>query len=64
MRGCSRRTYGHFSGELLNLALSNHIDETAPVDDFILGTTLHGVGHTIADTKVCLTPDASWAIST
>ena len=47
------------SGEVLGIAVAGPVDDTAPIDDYILGTTLHGTGHTVGETKVCLTPDPS-----
>ena len=34
----------------------------APVDDVILGTTIHGTGHTVGQKSVVLVPDANFAV--
>jgi len=48
-------------GELLELGVGGPIDDVAPIDDVILGTVIHGTGHTVGQTKASLTPDPSFA---
>jgi len=48
-------------GELLGMGVGGPIDNVAPIDDVILGTTIHGTGHTVGQTKATLTPNPTFA---
>ncbi len=59
------RVAGHFalpnvslriSGRLLDAALGGPVEETAPVEDVILDTTIYGTGHTRGQATVELVP--------
>jgi hypothetical protein len=47
---------GHIGIEILEamLASEKDVDETAPIDDCILGTSIHGEGRTVGQTHVAL----------
>ena len=45
---------GRINAEILDMAIADKIDETAPIDDCILGTTIHGEGRTQGQTHIAL----------
>ncbi len=53
--------HAQLGGELLGTGVGGPIDEFAPIDDVILGTVIHGTGHTVGQTKAVLTPNPSFA---
>ena len=61
-RGSQRFSLPNFhaqlGGELLGMAVGGPIDDVAPIDDVILGTVIHGTGHTVGQTKALLTPES------
>jgi hypothetical protein len=50
------------SAELVAAGIAGPVDDTAPVRDVILGTTIHGTGHTTGQNSVKLVPDSSLAV--
>ncbi len=50
------------SGAVLGLGTGGPVDEVAPIDDVIIGTTIHGSGRTIAHTHVSLTENSNFAM--
>ena len=53
--------HAQLGGELLGMGVGGPIDDVAPVDDVILGTVIHGTGHTVGQTKASLTPNPAFA---
>ena len=51
----------HIGKELIDLGVGGPVDETAPIDDFILGTTVHGTGRTVGQTRAELNVDPNTA---
>jgi hypothetical protein len=51
-----RNFYGNVSVGLLNAAMGRDVDDTAPVRDNILGTSIHGTGRTTGKVTVELVP--------
>ncbi len=51
----------HIGKELVDLGVGGPIDDTAPIDDVILGTTVHGTGRTIGETHAVLNTDPATA---
>jgi hypothetical protein len=47
--------------ELIDLGVGGPVDETAPIDDVILGTTVHGMGRTVGQTHAELNVDPNTA---
>ena len=43
------------------MGVGGPIDDVAPIDDVILGTVIHGTGHTVGQTKAVLTPNPAFA---
>ena len=43
------------------MAIGGPIDDVAPIDDVILGTVIHGTGHTVGKTTVSLAPNPAFA---
>ena len=52
----NRNFYGSVSAKLLNAAMGRDVDDTAPVRDNILGTSIHGTGRTTGKVTVELVP--------
>jgi hypothetical protein len=50
------------SARLVGAGIEQHLDETAPVRDVIMGTDIYGNGHTIGDVTVELVPSDDRAI--
>ena len=48
--------HAQIGGELIGIGVGGCVDEVAPVDDCILGTTIHGTGHTVGKTTAALPP--------
>jgi hypothetical protein len=46
---------------LLDLGVGGPVDEVAPIDDVILGTVVHGTGHTMGQTSAALDADPNTA---
>ena len=53
--------HAQLGGDLLGMAVGGPIDDVAPIDDVILGTVVHGTGHTVGQTTVSLTPNPTFA---
>ena len=51
----------HIGKELIDLGVGGPVDEIAPIDDVILGTTVHGTGRTIGQTHAELSVDPNTA---
>ena len=51
----------HIGKELIDLGIGGPVDEVAPIDDFILGTTVHGTGRTVGQTRAELNVDPNTA---
>ncbi len=49
--------FADVSSELIAAAMSEDVDETAPVEDVILGTRIRGTGHTTGNVTAKLVPD-------
>ncbi len=49
--------FADVSAELIAAAMSEDVDETAPVEDVILGTRIRGTGHTTGSITAKLVPD-------
>jgi len=49
--------FADVSAELIAAAMSEDVDETAPVEDVILGTRIRGTGHTTGSVTAKLVPD-------
>jgi hypothetical protein len=45
------------NGQIVDLGVAGPVDEVAPIDDCILGTTIHGVGHTVGHSNARLAAD-------
>lgn len=52
----NRNFYGSASAGLLNAGMGREVDETEPVRDFILGTSIRGTGRTTGNVTVELVP--------
>jgi hypothetical protein len=53
--------HAQVGADLLGAGAGGPIDDVAPIDDVILGTSIHGTGHTVGQTKVALTPMPDFA---
>ncbi len=51
----------HIGKELIDMGVGGPVDETAPIDDVILGTTVHGTGRTVGQTRAELNVDPNTA---
>ena len=51
----------HIGKDLLDTAIGGPVDDVAPIDDVILDTTIHGMGHTEGQTSVALNADSGYA---
>jgi len=60
-RFASPNFHAQVGSELLETGVGGPIDDIAPVDDVILGTVIHGTGHTVGQTKASLTPNPAFA---
>ncbi|MEN6457800.1 MAG: hypothetical protein ABFC63_02630 [Thermoguttaceae bacterium] len=47
----------HLSPELVGAGLAERVDDTMPVEDCILGTTIHGTAHTVGQSRSELVDD-------
>jgi hypothetical protein len=47
--------------ELIDMGVGGPVDEVAPIDDYILGTTVHGTGRTVGQTSAALNVDPGTA---
>jgi hypothetical protein len=50
--------FGQMSPAILGAGIAEHIDETIPVEDCILGTQICGTAHTVGQTRVELVPNS------
>jgi hypothetical protein len=50
------------TARLVGAGIEQHLDEMTPVRDYILGTSIHGKGHTVGDVAVQLVPDEHRAV--
>ena len=53
---------GHVVGSVVGLGIAGPVDETAPVDDVIMDTVIHGTGRTVGQTEVRLVPDSNCGV--
>ena len=53
--------HAQLGGELLAMGVGGPIDDVAPIDDVILGTVIHGTGHTVGKTTAVLAPNPAFA---
>ena len=53
--------HAQLGSDLLGIGVGGPIDDVAPIDDVILGTTIHGTGRTVGQTTVALTPNPAFA---
>ncbi len=54
--------HAQIGSELIGSGVAGPIDDVAPIDDCILGTTIHGMGHTVGQTTSSLTPNPTFAM--
>lgn len=47
--------------QVLDLGIGGPVDDVAPIDDVILGTAIHGTGHTVGQTRAALDADPDTA---
>jgi hypothetical protein len=52
----------NIGGSLASAGVAGPVDQIAPVDDCILGTTIHGTGHTVGQKSAVLVPSAEFAV--
>jgi len=52
----------HASEEFVTAGVGRDVDDTAPVEDYILGTTIYGTGHTVGKVSAALAPNADQAV--
>ncbi len=57
-----RNLYVDVSAELINAAMGQAVDDTMPVSDCILGTSVQGTGHTVGQVTVELVPSEERAV--
>jgi hypothetical protein len=53
---------GQVSGDVIAAGVAGPVDETAPIEDVILGTVIHGMGRTVGQTTAPLAPDPSFGV--
>jgi hypothetical protein len=54
--------YGSISPEILRAGIDEHVDESMPIRDYILGTDIHGTAHTVGETRVKLVPSSDFGV--
>ena len=48
--------------EVVGAGIGGPVDEVAPIDDCILGTTIHGTGRTVGQSTVALVPSSEFGV--
>jgi hypothetical protein len=51
----------HIGKVVVDLGIGGPVDDVAPIDDVILGTTIHGTGRTVGQTRAALDADPGTA---
>jgi hypothetical protein len=54
--------FGSISPAILGAGIKEHVDETIPIRDCILGTDIYGTAHTIGQTNVQFVPSSDFGV--